>query len=154
MKKQISAVLIAVMLCSCAFAADTSKTNSVEFKNPPTKMERPKLYDANGNELTTPPKEGQTVYDANGNELKRPPMRGNNSGMRNMQEMNGAEKMKRPTLYDKDGNELTTPPSPNQEVYDKNGNKLEIKPPKDLPQMKNGCPPPPRFQDEQNTNQQ
>lgn len=125
MKKQLLiASLLMLTVSNLNFSVFSAEETNIQTQNSAEKVlskrERPKLYDANGNELTTPPKIGQDVYDANGNKLE-PPKREHNF------ENKGKMKppMKPPTVYDKDGNALTTPPQMGQDVYDANGNKLD-----------------------------
>ncbi len=77
MKKTLllsATLMMAILLSTPSFAADTNTTQTDNnFRRPPMQREMPKLYDKNGNELTTPPQKGQKVYDANGNELPPPP---------------------------------------------------------------------------------
>lgn len=116
MKKQvITLTLIAVSIVySSSVLADEQSYTSEQYKQPPAMKERPKLYDKDGNELTTPPKPGEEVYDKNGNKLERKGPAGDR------------QSQMRPKLYDKDGNELTTPPKPGDKVYDKNGNEITM----------------------------
>lgn len=77
MKKSLflaSTLLLAMVFSAPTFAnEDVLADAGCNFKMPPIHKERPKLYDKNGKELTTPPKKGQKVYDAKGNELPPPP---------------------------------------------------------------------------------
>lgn len=77
MKKTLflsATLMMAMLLSSPSFAADTNTTTQDNnFRKPPMGREMPKLYDKNGNELTTPPQRGQKVYDKDGNELPPPP---------------------------------------------------------------------------------
>ena len=84
-------------------------------------MEKMKLYDKDGNEVTGRPEPGVTYYDAQGKELKAPPAGHDPHG--GPHGFPHGEKIK---LYDKDGNEVTGRPEKGVAYYDKDGKELKF----------------------------
>ena len=145
-KKLLAATLMSLVMLTANTAMAANDKTVQKDKQPFVTKERPKLYDKDGKELTSPPKSGTKVYDKDGkeltpfqhrkrpefydkdgNKLTQPPKPGTKVYDKDGKEITPFQHRKRPDLYDKDGNKLTQPPKPGTKVYDKNGKEIEFK---------------------------
>ncbi|MCR4671871.1 MAG: hypothetical protein K5637_01370 [Lachnospiraceae bacterium] len=89
-------------------------------------INRLKIYDKDGNEVTGLPEEGVTYYDADGNELQIPS--GGPQGGPPQGGPGHGPQGRPPKMFDKDGNEVTGRPEEGVTYYDADGNELQAPP--------------------------